>query len=256
MPHQTPGISVIRADLVLKKRVMLDQFQINFPANQWTCLLGKSKTGKTSLLRLIANLSFHSLSKIKSKQIDIETTDHLPLKHRVAYLTPHHSMVPWLNVFENAILGLKLRGSLTHKTKSEAIEHLKQVGLEDSLHFMPKQLTAEMKQRVAIARTLIEQKTVVLMDEPFSNLDAITRLNLQDLSARLFNHHTVILVTHDPIEALRLGHVIKVLKGSPVEVGNSIVPYSTQLPRPIDDPQLPQFQNEIYEQLLKKDPLP
>ena len=81
-----------------------------------------------------------------------------------------------------------------------------------------------MRQRAALARTLCEDRPVVLMDEPFAHLDAVTRLELQDLAARLLAGRTVVLVTHDPLEALRLGHQVRVVSGAPFTVGPPIEP--------------------------------
>jgi putative hydroxymethylpyrimidine transport system ATP-binding protein len=81
-----------------------------------------------------------------------------------------------------------------------------------------------MRQRAALARTLCEDRGIVLMDEPFGHLDAVTRLDLQDLAAHLLQGRTVVMVTHDPLEALRLGHEIRVLSGMPFSVGPVIAP--------------------------------
>ena len=81
-----------------------------------------------------------------------------------------------------------------------------------------------MRQRAALARTLCEDRSIVLMDEPFAHLDAVTRLELQDLAARLLAGRTVVLVTHDPLEALRLGHQVRVLSGQPLSAGPPIEP--------------------------------
>ncbi|MBX9945040.1 MAG: ATP-binding cassette domain-containing protein, partial [Reyranella sp.] len=109
-------------------------------------------------------------------------------------------------------------------------------------------LSGGMRQRVALARTLCEDRAVVLMDEPFAHLDAVTRLELQDLAARLLAGRTVVLVTHDPLEALRLGHQVRVLAGSPLRVGPAIEPPGP-LPRDPADPALLALQARLIAEL-------
>ena len=94
----------------------------------------------------------------------------------------------------------------------------------DRLDDRPARLSGGMRQRAALARTLCEDRPVVLMDEPFAHLDAVTRLELQDLAARLLAGRTAVLVTHDPLEALRVGHQIRVLSGTPFIAGPAIEP--------------------------------
>ena len=95
---------------------------------------------------------------------------------------------------------------------------LRAVGLAEAEDKRPAALSGGMRQRAALARTLMEDRPVVLMDEPFSALDAITRLEIQDLAARLLTGHSVLMVTHDPLEALRLGHRILVMSGRPAQL--------------------------------------
>jgi putative hydroxymethylpyrimidine transport system ATP-binding protein len=105
-----------------------------------------------------------------------------------------------------------------------------------------------MRQRVAVARTLMEDRPVLLMDEPFSSLDAITRLRLQTLAAELLCDRTVLLVTHDPLEALRLGHRIHVLAGSPAQLDIALEPPGKP-PRAIDDPAILAMQGDLLRRL-------
>ncbi len=112
---------------------------------------------------------------------------------------------------------------------------------------MPQQLSGGMRQRVALARTLMQDKPIVLMDEPFSALDAVTRHKLQTLAAHLLQDKTVVLITHDPQEAVRLAHNLYVLQGSPASAQSLQVP-SILPPRTIDG-QCASIQQKILEQL-------
>ena len=105
-----------------------------------------------------------------------------------------------------------------------ARELLAMVGLAGTERALPATLSGGMRQRVALARTLMEDRPIILMDEPFSSLDAITRYQLQALAADMLSGRTVLLVTHDPLEALRLGHRIHVLSGRPAELDGAIEP--------------------------------
>ena len=109
-----------------------------------------------------------------------------------------------------------------------------------------------MRQRAALARTLMEDRPFVLMDEPFSHLDAITRIRMQDLAAKLLKNCTVLLVTHDPLEALRLADKINVLSGKPVKVNQSFSPNGKR-PRDLRAPQLLQEQVNLLELLASAD---
>jgi putative hydroxymethylpyrimidine transport system ATP-binding protein len=105
-----------------------------------------------------------------------------------------------------------------------------------------------MRQRVALARTLAEDRPVVLMDEPFSALDVITKFRLQALFAELLRGRTVLLVTHDPLEALRLGHRIYVMEGRPARIGKPLEPAGAP-PRNLHDPELLALQADLLDLL-------
>ena len=113
---------------------------------------------------------------------------------------------------------------------------------------MPATLSGGQRQRVALARTLMEDRPFVLMDEPFAALDTITRWRLQELAATLLAGRTVVLVTHDPREALRIGHEIRVISGQPARLGTSILPEGP-IPRRLDDPALLALETRLIGEL-------
>ena len=110
-----------------------------------------------------------------------------------------------------------------------------------------------MRQRAALLRTLMEDRPVILMDEPFSALDALTRLKLQDLAADLVAGATVLLVTHDPLEALRLGNRIHVMTGQPATIGTALIPESSP-PRSPDDPDVAGLHTTLLDRLMGERP--
>lgn len=218
---------------MLNGHVVADRLSLDFAAGRTTCLLGRSGVGKTSLLRHLAGL--------------------LPGTRPagpMAYMAQRDLLLPWLDVLDNVLLGYRLRDDPAARRAAEprARALLGEVGLGDRLHHRPQALSGGMRQRVALARTLCEDRPIVLMDEPFAHLDAVTRLDLQDLAARLLAGRTVVLVTHDPLEALRVGHEIRVLSGSPFVVGPTVIP-TGDVPRDPAEPALLALQARLIAEL-------
>jgi len=248
--HKPPAIFIHAAHLRYGKQILFNNFHCTLAAGKTTCLLGPSGIGKSSLLRLIAGFD------IPYASANITTDDHQSLKHRIAYMAQTDLLLPWLNVLDNVLLGFKLRGWMNNNkgraplapTKDAAENLLIKIGLGDALNKFPSELSGGMRQRVALARTLIEDKPVILMDEPFSALDTVTRLRLQELAAELLINKTVLLVTHDPFEALRLGHHILVMTGKPAQIENLELPGSP--PRPLTDPEVLHWQGELMKLLV------
>ena len=233
-PTGSPSPLVVReARIAFGDRVVARDLNLAFSAGRTTCLLGRSGVGKTSLLRWLAGL--------------------LPGSARlqpVAWMAQADLLLPWLSVLDNVLLGHRLRGDAAALRRAEprARALLAEVGLADRLADRPDRLSGGMRQRVALARTLCEDRPVVLMDEPFGQLDAVTRLDLQDVTARLLAGRTAVLVTHDPLEALRLGHEVRVLSGTPFAVGPPIAPAGA-VPRDPADPALIALQAQLVAQL-------
>ncbi|MEM5529291.1 ABC transporter ATP-binding protein [Gammaproteobacteria bacterium AS21] len=168
---------------------------------KWSCLLGPSGCGKTSLLRLIAGLieTKHHISGT------ITCSDKRPISEHIAYMAQQDLLLPWLNVVDNICIKSKLtHGKVSALDKQKALQLLEQFGLANIAQSRPEQLSGGMRQRVALARTLMQETPIVLMDEPFSALDAVNRYKLQNLAAQVLKDRTVLLITHDPQEALRL----------------------------------------------------
>ena len=191
---------------------ILEKVNMTIPAGQWTCILGQSGCGKTSLLRYLAGLLDEKVNW--SGELIVEPS-HLMLKYQIAYMAQQDLLMPWLSVLDNVMLSAKFGNSTSPIQKEQALALLEKVGLADSANHLPQQLSGGMRQRVALARTLMQNKSVVLMDEPFSALDAVTRYRLQDLAYELLKDKTVMLITHDPQEAIRLADQIYILQGKP-----------------------------------------
>lgn len=198
---------------------------LQLPAGRWTCLLGPSGVGKSTILRLILGLP-------TGGQFDgtIRADDGLPLQDRISYMAQSDLLLPWLTVLENVVLGARLRQTPPDMDRAQTL--LRRVGLHRHQMKKPETLSGGMRQRAALARTLMEDRPVVLLDEPFSALDAGSRADMQDLTAEVLAGRTVMLVTHDPAEATRLAHQIVVL--SPQDAAVWQVPASAPV-RAVDD---------------------
>lgn len=216
------GVRLMLDQLSFGQTLILENLELSLPAGQITCLLGPSGVGKTSILKILAG--FIPLSKGSS----ITCSDGQPIHSRVSYMDQSDLLLPWASAVENVAIGARLRGEVPDLARANSL--LSDVGLKDWRTARPDVLSGGMRQRVALARTLMDDCPLVLMDEPFSALDALTKLRLQDMAARLLQGKTVLLITHDPIEALRLGHVIHVLSGTPARMSAPIRP-SDAIPR-------------------------
>jgi putative hydroxymethylpyrimidine transport system ATP-binding protein len=159
-------------------------------------------------------------------------------------------LLPWLSARENVVLGARLRGEAPDRAAADRL--LARVGLAGHENKRPAALSGGMRQRVALARTLMEDRPVVLMDEPFSAVDALTRFRLQALACEVLADRTVVLVTHDPQEALRVGHRLFVLTGSPARWEESPVPRA-QIPRAPTDGDFPARYDDLMARLASGD---
>lgn len=242
------NITIKNAYLRYDQQVIFDGLNVSLPLRQWTCLLGPSGVGKSTLLKLLAGLT--NIGKDDELNAEILAPDIINLAKDIAYMAQEDGLLPWLSVLENVTIGSKLRDQSVDKDRARVL--LKQVGLDDVEEKRPEKLSGGMRQRVALVRTLYEDKKVVLMDEPFSALDAITRLRLQEMAVKLLHDKTVLLITHDPLEALRVGDGIYVMTGQPANLGELITPNGTK-PRDLEDEEILKLQGKLLKELEQKE---
>ena len=199
---------------------ILEELNLEVDSGEFVCILGKSGCGKSTLLRLLSGLETPTYGTIK---LDDKVIKEAGLDRAVVF--QDYGLFPWFSAGDNISLALKQK--YPDKSKSEikniAIEALKSVGLEEDIYNkLPKELSGGMQQRCAIAQAFSLDSPVLLMDEPFGAIDAVTRANLQELIIRLYNNEnqkkTVFFVTHDVDEAILLANRIVVLGQSPSKI--------------------------------------
>jgi len=225
----------IKGSAVIDQTPIFSDIDLSLKPNSWTCLLGASGVGKSTVLRLFAGLA-------ESVSFDGDRSD----PGRVAMMAQHDLLMPWLSVLDNVLLGARLRGERPDRTLAH--DRLAQVGLVDHADKLPPTLSGGQRQRVALARTLMENCAVVLLDEPFSALDALTRAQMQELTAELLRGCTVLLVTHDPNEAARLGQKILIMTPSGLV---EIAAPNTPIPREINAADVLRAQSDLFNQLRR-----
>src|SRR5215218_7380451 len=183
-------------------------------------IVGPSGCGKTTLLELVAGLRPADRGRI-SVGGRSETAE---LLERCAYMPQRDLLLPWLSAVDNAALALRIAGGSKSEARTEAGGHFERLGLSGFEGTRPGELSGGMRQRVAFLRTLMAGRPVLLLDEPFASLDAITRAEMQSWLAGVLgpDKHTVLLVTHDVEEALYLADRVLVLSSRPASVAERI----------------------------------
>ena len=241
----SPDIVVRSAALSFGGDVLFDGLNVHLPGGRCTCLLGPSGVGKSSLLRLVAGLIAPGAGG------KVSAGDGGMIAGRAVWMGQSDSLMPWLSARGNVAVGARLRGDTPYsEALARADDLLARVGLKGREADRPASLSGGMRQRVALARTLFEDRPFVLMDEPFSSLDAITRFVLQEEAACLLAGRTAVLVTHDPLEALRIGHEVLIMAGRPATLGESIKPPGDP-PRDPADPRVLALQGELLRHLTR-----
>ncbi|MCW2776756.1 MAG: transporter related protein [Frankiales bacterium] len=212
-------------------RVALDGFDLTVAEGEFLCLLGPSGCGKSTLLDLLAGFSEPDGGAVL---VGGEPVSGPGPDRGVLFQTP--MLFPWLTALDNVLYGPRARGALDDETRERARELLHTVGLGDAVDAYPHELSGGMRHRVAFARVLVNRPRLLLMDEPFGALDAITRVALQRFLLELWQRDrtTIVFVTHDVEEAVLLGDRVCVMSGSP---GRTRAVIDVDLPRPrsIDD---------------------
>lgn len=200
---------------------------IDVNPGEFLSIIGPSGCGKTTLLNLLSGFLAPQGGSVKLRGEPIAPED-----PHFGYVFQHPTLFPWLSTLENVQFGLKMEGKLNAAAmRKKAQTYLDLVGLSGFADYLPRQLSGGMQQRVSLARALVMEPRLLLMDEPFGALDAITREIMNDELLRLWDElgQTVVFITHDIDEAIYLSDRILVLNRPPRGIATELV---SQLPRP------------------------
>ena len=218
----------------------LDRISLTARPGEFLCLVGASGCGKSTLLNLVAGL-------------DQPTAGHLDVTGRPALMFQDHALFPWLTVRGNVEMALRLRGVPKKERHERASELLRMVHLKGMGGRRPHELSGGMRQRAALARAMAQETQVLLMDEPFGALDAITRDILHDELERVWLQTgvTILFVTHNVREAVRLGDRILVLSSRPGRVVDEF-PVTIERPRRLESPEVASLASTVVDRLRQE----
>ncbi|RSZ55144.1 ABC transporter ATP-binding protein [Massilia atriviolacea] len=217
-----------------RELVALRDIHLEIPAGQFTCLLGPSGCGKSTLLNAVAGFALPTRGTIRSGGRQVSG----PGPER-GMVFQEYALFPWMTVEQNIAFGLQIKGLARDAIAATVGALLEMLSLADFRQRYPKDLSGGMRQRVAIARVLALDSPIMLMDEPFGALDALTRRNLQDELLRIWaaTGKTILFVTHSIEEAIYLADRIVVMTYRPGTVKRDVL---VDLPR-LRDPAAPAF---------------
>jgi NitT/TauT family transport system ATP-binding protein len=210
-----------------ERRVLaLQDIDLSVAQHEFVAILGPSGCGKSTLLNMVAGFDHPTRGTVK-----VEGEEIIEPSPRRCVVFQEPALFPWLTVMDNVVFGPKTRAQPAAEYRARAAQIIEQVGLRGFEASYPAELSGGMRQRVGIARVLIMEPRVLLMDEPFGSLDAQTRTLMQELLLALWerHHQTVLFITHDIEEALLLADRVCVMTARPGRIKKSI---EVRMPRP------------------------
>lgn len=240
---QTPKVEVRHLTKKFGALLVLDDISFQVEQGEFLCIVGPTGCGKTTFLN-----SLTGLYDITAGEMLIDREPINLKKHNVAYIFQEYSTMPWLNIEENIAYGLEIKGVPEAERRERVEEVIQMVGLEKFRSYYPKQMSASMLQRVVIARAFATRPELLLMDEPYGQLDLMLKYKLEDELLKLWQRTqtTVIFITHNIEEAVYLSDRIMVLSNKPTKIKTVI---DNRLPRPrkVTDKEFIELRNEVTE---------
>ena len=227
----------------------LENVSLEVREGEFLCLVGRSGCGKTTLLRILAGLEQQSAGQAVFEGTPIQGCDP---RRGMVFQDPR--LFLWRTVASNVGFGLEVKGLPAEERRMLTERYMELVGLKDFANAYPYELSGGMKQRVALARVLAINPRVILMDEPFAALDALTRNRLQEELLRLVEHErkTVVFVTHSADEAVFLADRIAVFSRRPRSIGK-VLEVDLPKPRPRESPESSALKQEIFDLIAEYD---
>lgn len=219
---------------------VLERISLRLEPGEFVAILGPSGCGKSTLLRLVAGLDFPTMGKLS---MDGKAIDRPDASRIIVFQDP--TLYPWRTVWSNVALGLEARGLLrSHRERVD--DALRLVGLDGFPTAYPRQLSGGMAQRAALARALVNDPKLLILDEPLGQLDSLTRIAMQEELVSLWQRagFTALLVTHDVEEAIFLATRIMVLSDRPARIRAEVV-NARRYPRHRGDSRLAELRREI-----------
>ena len=207
----------------------LKQVSIELEENQFVSILGPSGSGKSSLFNIISGLSLPDAGRVY-----IEGNDYTGRTGRVSYMQQKDLLLPWSTILDNVSIPLLLKGLSKKEARKTAVEYFNSFGLEGFEESYPSQLSGGMRQRAALLRTYLFSNDIMLLDEPFGGLDAITRRKMQQWLLGVLQklQASILFITHDIDEAIFLSDKIYIFSERPATVKEV---FEVKLPRPRDN---------------------
>ena len=233
------------------RQLVLDDIQLTVGEGEFVSIIGPSGCGKSTLLNIVAGLDSPD-----SGTVTVGGDQGVSALGRVGYMQQKDLLLPWRTVLDNAILGLELHGVPRRQARTRALELTEFFGLKGFENQYPYALSGGMKQRAAFLRTMLMDQEIVLLDEPFGALDALTRVQMQEWLLELWDslRKTIVLITHDMDEAILLSDRVYVLTQRP---GRVTLVLDVDLPRPrsyeqVTEPQFARLKSRLLEPLREK----
>ncbi|WP_313801254.1 ABC transporter ATP-binding protein [Cytobacillus sp.] len=203
------------------KNEVIRGLSLDVKAGEFVSILGPSGSGKSTIFNLIGGLLTPDEGTIQLQNKSI-----IGKRGSISYMPQTPSLLPWRTILQNVLLGQELQGNIN---RDKAIDMIEKAGLKENIHSYPHELSGGMKQRVAFIRALLSPQPIILLDEPFSALDELTRLDMQKWLLNIWDSHkpTILFVTHNIEEALFLSDRILVLSHRPSHVISELkVPFN------------------------------
>ncbi|RXZ82662.1 ABC transporter ATP-binding protein [Paenibacillaceae bacterium] len=212
--------------------VAVKDVELDVHDGEFLCFVGPSGCGKSTIFKMIAGLESHTAGGL---EIFGKTPYEARKQNEISFVFQEHTLMPWSTVQDNVALPLQLRGVSKKQQREEAARVLELVGLKDHMKMLPRELSGGMKMRVSIARSLVSNPRLLLMDEPFGALDEITRQTLQQELLHIWQQNrdmTVLFITHNVFEAVYLSTKVVVMTPRPGKIESVI---DVPVPFPRDD---------------------